>query len=117
MAGPKIRRLYYSASEVSDIVGISPGMLKAWEQKFPNFKPARSQSGRRLYKPSDLKLVKRIKKLKDIGYTDEKVLGLLYPEDEKESQISDSVNLNRSDSLKLVKEELEALLRFIQSDT
>lgn len=115
MAGPKIRRLYYSASEVSDLIGISPGLLKTWENKFPHFKPARSQSGRRLYKPSDLKLIRRIKKLKDIGYTDEKVLGLIYPSEEQ-TQIQPAVDIEKLDVLKTVKDELVDLLRLLREE-
>lgn len=84
MAGPNIKRLYFSASDVCRIAGVSPGTLKGWELKFHNLKPARSQTGRRLYKPSDLTLVKRIKRLKDIGYTDEKVAEMLLPQHEHE---------------------------------
>ncbi|HDQ44832.1 MAG TPA: MerR family transcriptional regulator, partial [bacterium] len=88
MAGPQIRRLYFSASDVCRIVGINPVLLKAWEQKYSALKPARSQTGRRLYRPADLALVRRIKRLKDVGYTDEKTREMLHPDLMDESELS-----------------------------
>lgn len=80
MAGPHIRRLYYSTREVCSRIGISQTVLRTWEHKFPHCKPARSQSGRKLYKPGDLKLILKIKQFKDSGYTDDKIHSILWPQ-------------------------------------
>jgi len=73
MNGPKIRRLYYSTREVSEVVHIEPNELRAWEKRFSVLRPVKSKSGRRLYKPSAVKLAKRIKYLKDQGVDDSRI--------------------------------------------
>lgn len=84
----RIRRLYYSTSDVSEIAKVRPHVLRSWEAKFPNLKPSKSKSGRRLFKPSDLDLVLIIKRLKDEGYTEEKIYNLLkYHGREKLSKV------------------------------
>lgn len=77
MNGLGIRRLYFSTSDVSEIAKVQPHVLRSWESKFPNLNPSKSKSGRRLFKPGDLDLVLIIKKLKDKGYTEEKIRSLL----------------------------------------
>lgn len=77
MQGPGIKRLYYSASDVCFIVGVKSHTLKSWEQKYGRPKPARNKSGRRLFKPRELEMAKRIKKLTDAGYSDEKIAYIL----------------------------------------
>ncbi len=73
MAGPEIRRLYYSSKEVSELVQVPLHILRLWETQFPQLKPSKSKSGRRLYKQKDLDTLFEIKKLMNKGYTDEKV--------------------------------------------
>lgn len=82
--GLNIRRLYYSTSDVSEIVQVPVRLLRIWENKFPDLKPTKSKSGRRLFKPKDLWVVITIKKLKDAGYTDEKIINLLKHHSVKE---------------------------------
>ncbi|MCJ7812797.1 MerR family transcriptional regulator [bacterium] len=76
MAGPEIRRLYYSTKEVSELVQVPPYALRIWEIKFPHLRPSKSKSGRRLYKQKDLDAVFMIKKLKDQGYPDDAIFRL-----------------------------------------
>ncbi len=126
MVGPNIKRLYFSASDVCRMAGIGPGTLKGWELKFTSLKPARSQTGRRLYKPSDLTLVKRIKRLKDIGYTDEKVAEMLLSHHEHEmppmlSELSEPVfepavpEKPSPDLLSAVKHDLKEILDLLSA--
>lgn len=77
MAGPDIRRLYYSAKDVSELVQIPRHILKIWEAKFPQLRPSKSKSGRRLYKQRDLDALIEIKNLKDKGCSDDKVVWLI----------------------------------------
>ena len=70
MGVPQIRRLYYPAKEACEHAGISQKDLRRWEKKFPHLKPSRSRTGRRLYKPRDLEILKLIKRLKDADYSD-----------------------------------------------
>ncbi len=77
MTGPEIRRLYYSTKEISAFVQIPRHILRMWENRFPQLKPSKSKSGRRLYKQKDLDVLIEIKRLKDKGYTDDKIEWLM----------------------------------------
>lgn len=56
--------------EVSAALGIKPHVLRYWEQQFPNLQPLKRSGGRRLYRPEDVALIKRIKQLvNQDGYT------------------------------------------------
>jgi DNA-binding transcriptional MerR regulator len=87
-----IKRLYYTRSEVSTLMNIPPHVLKAWEQRFPKLHPMKSQSGRILFRPSDLELVRRIHSWKKAGYTDEKIQRLILVQ-EMECQESGEATL------------------------
>jgi DNA-binding transcriptional MerR regulator len=86
MAGPEIARLYYSTHDVCRMFDLPPHHLRMWERRFPVLKPSKSKSGRRLYRPPDIKWVGWIKRMKEHGYTDEKILRILN-ESAKTSQI------------------------------
>jgi DNA-binding transcriptional MerR regulator len=92
MQGPKIRRLYYSARDVSEIVNISSQLLREWEESLPNLKPSKSKSGRRLYKPEDMKKILRIKEWKENGYSNKEINRLLRGDDDREKQIKKAVS-------------------------
>jgi DNA-binding transcriptional MerR regulator len=80
MAVPEIRRLYYSMKEVCGIAGVTPHMLKSWEKKFPQFRPAQNKSGKRLYKPDEIKLILRIRDLLAQGAQDLEIVRILEGE-------------------------------------
>ncbi|OEU46308.1 MAG: hypothetical protein BA872_04995 [Desulfobacterales bacterium C00003060] len=54
---------YFRISEVSEITGIEPYVLRYWETEFPKINPARSRSGQRLYKRRDIEIILQIKDL------------------------------------------------------
>jgi DNA-binding transcriptional MerR regulator len=73
MEGPKIQRLYYSTRDISRVLHVPLHIVRAWEEKFHRLKPTKSKSGRRLYRPKDLEIVRTIKKLKDLGLTEDQI--------------------------------------------
>ncbi|MBN2415866.1 MerR family transcriptional regulator [bacterium] len=77
MAGPKIRRVYYSSSEICRIADINQNRLLFWERRISDLHPSRNRSGRKCYKPEQLNLLKKIVKFQNVGYSDEKILELL----------------------------------------
>ncbi|MFO7891528.1 MAG: MerR family transcriptional regulator [bacterium] len=81
MNGPNIKRLYYSTSEVSRLVKVKPYVIRKWEEKFSFLNSVKKQSGRRFFKPSDLDIIFEIKRLKDIGYTNEKIHEIITTND------------------------------------
>ena len=56
-------KLYYSISEVCEITGLKPHVLRYWETAFPMLKPSKNQSGNRVYKKDDIGLIKLISRL------------------------------------------------------
>lgn len=77
MTGPKIRRVYYSSTEVCRIANITQNRLRFWERRISELHPSRNRSGRKCYKPEQLNLLKKIVKFQTVGYTDGKILELL----------------------------------------
>src|SRR5947207_14952244 len=63
-------KLFFKISEVWEIVGVEPYVLRFWETEFPNFAPEKSKAGHRVYKRKDVENVLRIKELLyDRGFT------------------------------------------------
>lgn len=57
------KRLYYSISDVSSMVGVKPHVLRYWESEFSLLKPKKNKAGRRVYTQREIKLILLIKKL------------------------------------------------------
>ncbi|MBN1567064.1 MAG: MerR family transcriptional regulator [Acidobacteria bacterium] len=57
------RKLYYKIREVCEIVGVEAHVLRFWESEFPALSPPKSKTGQRTYRPKDIELLLRIKKL------------------------------------------------------
>ena len=64
------RKLYYRIGEVCEIVGVEAHVLRYWETEFPRLTPPKNKSGQRTYRPKDIELLLRIRKLLyDDGFT------------------------------------------------
>ncbi|MFL2845897.1 MAG: MerR family transcriptional regulator [Candidatus Puniceispirillaceae bacterium] len=50
-------------SEVSELLDVPPHVLRFWEGKFISLRPLKRSGGRRYYRPDDIALLRRIKKL------------------------------------------------------
>ncbi len=48
---------YYSISEVCELVGLKPHVLRYWESQFPVLNPSKNRSGNRVYQRKEIKLV------------------------------------------------------------
>ena len=59
----KIKKLYYSIGEVSDITGLKQYVLRYWETEFPHLKPSKNSAGNRIYRQNDIDNLVEIKKL------------------------------------------------------
>ncbi len=61
---------FRTIGEVSAALGIKTHVLRYWEEQFPQLKPVKRSGGRRLYRPDDIALIKRIDGLVNReGYT------------------------------------------------
>ena len=56
-------RLYRSISEVSELVGVKPHVLRYWETQFSMLRPKKNRAGNRMYRPDEVKLLLHIKQL------------------------------------------------------
>lgn len=57
------KKLYYKIREVCEIVGVEAHVLRFWETEFPALSPPKSKSGQRIYRPKDIELLLRIRRL------------------------------------------------------
>ena len=57
------KKLYYKIREVCEILGVEAHVLRFWESEFPALAPPKSKTGQRTYRPKDIELLLRIKKL------------------------------------------------------
>ena len=116
MDGPIISRLYYNTRDVCDLFNIAPHQLRSWEKRFAFLRPVRRSSGRRLYKPQDLEMVEKIKKLKDEGYADDDIREMMRSEEEtgepdgRESKIAGGPVISL---LLEIEKELQSILRIL----
>lgn len=63
-------RLYYSISEVAEMLSTTQSQIRFWEKEFPMLKPKKNKKGNRQFTPDDIRLLKTIHHLvKDQGYT------------------------------------------------
>ena len=62
-SNPKIKKLYYSISEVSKITGLKQYVLRYWETEFSQLKPPKNRAGNRTYRKKDIEIVHKIKDL------------------------------------------------------
>ena len=61
---------FRTISEVAAELDIPTHVLRFWEGKFPSIKPLKRGGGRRYYRPEDVELLRRIRRLLyDEGYT------------------------------------------------
>ena len=63
-------KLYYSVSEVAQMLGVSESLLRFWEKEFPQIPPKKAGRGIRQYRKEDIDTLKLIYHLvKEQGMT------------------------------------------------
>ena len=58
-----VSKTYRPISEVSELVGVKPHVLRYWETQFGMLRPKKNRAGNRMYRPDEIKLLLRIKEL------------------------------------------------------
>ena len=51
----KIKKLYYSIGEASDITELKQYVLRYWETEFPHLKPNKNSAGNRIYRQKSMR--------------------------------------------------------------
>jgi len=98
-------KLFYSISEVAEMLGVSQSLLRYWETEFSELKPSKNARGVRMYRQEDIELLRRIHHLtKERGLT-------LEGTREQLRNADDTDNLQVIDTLK----ELRAFLVDLKS--
>jgi DNA-binding transcriptional MerR regulator len=66
----KAATAFRTISEVAEELGVAQHVLRFWESKFPAVRPLKRAGGRRYYRPEDVEILRRIRKLLyEEGYT------------------------------------------------
>ena len=60
---PTDSKMYRPISEVSEMVGVRPHVLRYWETQFSMLRPRKNRAGNRMYRPEEITLLLRIKEL------------------------------------------------------
>ena len=58
-----ISKLYYTISEVADLVDEEPHVLRYWETEFEQLHPKKNRGGKRIYTRDDIDAVFRVRHL------------------------------------------------------
>ncbi len=77
------QKVYYPIRKISELTGINPVTLRAWERRYGLIKPERTPKGHRLYTDEHVQLIRRILSLVDQGISIGQVKRMLT--DEKQS--------------------------------
>ncbi len=111
---PKLaEKMYYSISEVAEMNGLKPYVLRFWEKEFSFLKPKKNRAGNRSYQQKDIDLINQIKHLLyDEGYTIEGArsrLRSLRHEDDEAKLVTEKMRLKNL--LMEIRKELTELLK------
>tara|TARA_Y100001958_G_scaffold115648_1_gene82779 strand:- start:42 stop:404 length:363 start_codon:yes stop_codon:yes gene_type:complete len=60
---PKVKKLYYSIGEVSEMTNLKSYVLRYWETEFNQLKPPKNRAGNRTYRQKDIEVILNIKDL------------------------------------------------------
>jgi DNA-binding transcriptional MerR regulator len=104
-------KLFFKISDVCDIVGVEPYVLRFWETEFPGLVPAKSKAGHRVYKRKDVENILRVKELLyDRGFT---IAGAR----KQLSKAKTTRKAGRDEVLTRVRSELQDILTLLQRKT
>ena len=112
-------RLYYSISEVSDLVGVKPHVLRYWETQFKMLRPKKGRGGARMYRKRDVETLFEIKQLLyDQRFT---IAGarrqILDGKSEDREQIELPFSkLDREEMVRSLKKDMEGLLTLLRDE-
>ena len=112
-------KLYYSISEVSDLVGVKPHVLRYWETQFKMLRPRKGRGGARMYRKRDIEVLFDIKQLLydqrfTIAGARRKILD--DRQDERDQIELPFSRLDREETIRALKKDMESLLAMLKQD-
>jgi DNA-binding transcriptional MerR regulator len=87
----------YRIGAVSELTGIPPETLRAWERRYATVEPSRTDSGFRLYSEEDVERLLLIKRLSDRGNAIGSIAGLTR--DELRERLARNIQVRRQSTL------------------
>ena len=113
---PKVKKLYYSIGEVSEMTDLKSYVLRYWETEFNQLKPPKNRAGNRTYRQKDIEVILNIKELLyKKKFTIDGARGVLQGKDKSISEAKDSNTLSKNQKVVLsnIKKNLEEILNII----
>ncbi|GIR89199.1 MAG: hypothetical protein CM15mP87_06910 [Candidatus Neomarinimicrobiota bacterium] len=113
---PKVKKLYYSIGEVSEMTNLKSYVLRYWETEFNQLKPPKNRAGNRTYRQKDIEVILNIK---DLLYKKKFTIDgarVVLQEKDKivgESKESNSLTNNQKVVLSNIKKNLKEILNII----
>ena len=115
---PRVKKLYYSIGEVSELTKLKSYVLRYWETEFSQLKPPKNRAGNRTYRQKDIDIILDIKDLLyNKKFTIEGARTMIKSKD-PDSTIGIPVGgLNEKQKLVLnkIKDELKSILSIINN--
>ena len=109
---PKIEKIFYSISEVAEILSVSQSLIRFWEKEFDILKPQKNKKGNRLFKKQDIDNLRLIYNLvKERGMT---LNGAKLKIQNNKNDVTDSFEIIKKlqsikQNLLLLKDELDTI--------
>jgi len=113
---PKVKKLYYSIGEVSEMTNLKSYVLRYWETEFSQLKPPKNRAGNRTYRQKDIEVILNIK---DLLYKKKFTIdGARVVLQEKDKIVSDpkdsnSLSNNQKVALSNIRKNLEEIINII----
>tara|TARA_Y100001968_G_C19077872_1_gene581572 strand:+ start:290 stop:652 length:363 start_codon:yes stop_codon:yes gene_type:complete len=114
---PKVKKLYYSIGEVSELTNLKAYILRYWETEFSLLKPPKNRAGNRTYRQKDIEIILEIKDLLyNKKFTIEGARGVLQGRDSisESTKNVDPFNEKQKLIIQKIKKELENILMIIK---
>src|SRR4029453_4065490 len=110
-------KLYYSISEVAELVSVKPHVLRYWETQFKMLLPRKNRAGNRSYRVKDVKMALRIRRLLyDEGFTIAGARRKLLDERRDGQTELDFVGISKEEFLKMMRRDLTELLQVLKGE-
>ena len=113
---PKVKKLYYSIGEVSDLTQLKAYVLRYWETEFSQLNPPKNRAGNRTYRQKDIDTILNIKDLLyKKKYTIDGARSVLSGKVSPQDISSEKMKLNDKQKLIItkIKEDLSNILTII----
>ena len=113
---PKVKKLYYSIGEVSEMTNLKSYVLRYWETEFSQLKPPKNRAGNRTYRQKDIEVILNIKDLLyKKKFTIDGARVVLHGKDKivSEPKGSNSLSNDQKVVLSSIKKNLEEILSII----